>query len=121
MNRERKKRDSGSVKHSVNRTISGRTSEMRRIPMVKTMAEAREIRIQDIRGKILGWRNGSAVKGLSVLPEVLGSLPSTHMLALQLCVLWDPVPSGLHGRSTCVVNRQTCIQAKTPTPITIKT
>lgn len=84
---------------------------MRRIPMVKTMGEAREIRVQDIRKKILSWRNGLAVTGLAVLPEDPDSIPNTHVLALQPCVtlvLRDLMLSGLHRCCTCVVNRHAC-------------
>jgi hypothetical protein len=92
-------------------TISGRISEMRRILMVKTIGEAGETRIQDVREKTLGWRDGLTVKRWAVLPEAPDSIPSTHTASFTaLCnsspqgsdVAWPPLCC------TCVVNRCAC-------------
>jgi hypothetical protein len=39
--------------------------------------------VEDLYSKnfMMGWREGSAVRVLTALPEVLSSIPSTHMVA----------------------------------------
>lgn len=80
-------------------TISGRISEMRRILMVKTIGEAGETRIQDVREKTLGWRDGLTAKRWAVLPEAPDSIPSTHTASFTALCNLSPQGSGLH----CVV------------------
>jgi hypothetical protein len=61
-----------------------------------------------IRVALEGWRDGSEVRALSVLPEVLSSIPSKHMVAhthLQL----DLAPSS--GIQVCT-QVECCIHNK---------
>lgn len=85
----------------------------------ESMGEAGEIRIQDRREKILGWRDGLADERWAVLQRTLIPCPAPTWLAVQPCVtlaLRDLVLSGLHGCCTCVVERQAQMQVKHPHP-----